>query len=330
MSRLWNRRAALKVAAGTGLGLVAASALPASAAPPGFPAYKYLRTAFDKNALKYNPTGELIFPCVRGTAGRIPGALGRFYLYYAPHDAPGGICLAYANSLGGPYTEYPANPIISRVWPGEYEVSHVSSPHAMWNEDSKEIFMYFHGENTVTRLARSKDGINFTYDKEVLSTRLLPAGTTETSYARVFRHDLPALGARYVMVFMINTTANRRSIGWGWSPDARNWTFSQSPLIRPEEVGARDIGAPHVVSRNGSTYVVYHTNIEAGGSMRITEVGNDFSRRVHLGVFHAPMAGAPDNGRCAAPSFGTDGGVEYMIYEAGTRLNGSIAIARAV
>ncbi|MBN6036511.1 hypothetical protein JYK18_16580 [Amycolatopsis sp. 195334CR] len=330
MSELWNRRTALKIAAGTGVGLAVGSALPASAAPPGFPTYKYLRTAFDKNALKYNPTGELIFPCVRGTVGRIPGARGRFYLYYAPHDAPGGICLAYADSLGGPYTEYPANPIISRNWPGEYSVSHVSSPHAMWNEDSKEIFLYFHGENTVTRLARSKDGINFTYDKEVLSTRLMPSGTTETSYARVFRHELPRLGARYVMVFMINNQTNRRSIGWGWSADARNWTFSQEPLIRPEEVGAQNIGAPHVVSRNGSTYVVYHTNIEAGGSMRITEVGNDFGKRRHLGVFHAPMAGAPDNGRCAAPSFGTDGGVEYMIYEAGARLEGSIAIARAV
>jgi hypothetical protein len=28
--------------------------------------------------------------------------------------------------------------------------------------------------------------------------------------------------------------------------------------------------------------------------------------------------------------FGSDGGVEYMIYEAGARLEGSIAIARAV
>ena len=30
----------------------------------------------------------------------------------------------------------------------------------------------------------------------------------------------------------------------------------------------------------------------------------------------------------AAPSFGTDGGVPYMIYEAGERLAGAIAVAR--
>ncbi|GAA1604120.1 twin-arginine translocation signal domain-containing protein [Kribbella sancticallisti] len=327
-----SRRTLLRGTAGAGLGLAAGVPLAgtANAAPGGFPDYAYTRVAFTKANLRYNPTGELIFPSVRGTVGRISNALGRFYLYYAPHDAPGGLCLASSNSLGGPYTEYPNNPIIGRTWSPHYNVSHVSSPHALWNDDVNELWMYFHGENTTTRLARSTNGINFTYDKVVLSTSMLPAGTTETSYARVFRHDLPSRGARYVMVFMINTTANRRSIGWGWSPEGRNWTFSQTPLITPQEVGARDIGAPTVAKRNGSTYVIYHTNVEAGGSMRITEVGNNFDRRNHLGVFHRPLAGAPDNGRCAAPAFGSDGGVEYMIYEAGTRLQGSIAIARAV
>src|SRR5205823_14119232 len=31
---------------------------------------------------------------------------------YAPHDPPGGICLSYADSLEGPFTEYPHNPIV--------------------------------------------------------------------------------------------------------------------------------------------------------------------------------------------------------------------------
>ena len=60
----------------------------------------------------------------------------------------------------------------------------------------------------------------------------------------------------------------------------------------------------------------------------ITEVGNDFSRRDHLGVFYNSRSSAPENGRAASPSFGTDRGVPYMIYEAGERLAGSIAMAR--
>ncbi|CAM3832108.1 hypothetical protein KIPE111705_27170 [Kibdelosporangium persicum] len=325
-----SRRQLLAGTAAVTLGLpVGGPTVTATAAPAGFPDYQYLRLALVKSKLRYNPTNELIFPCIRGTAGRIPNARGAYYLYYAPHDTPGGICLAYANSLDEEFTEYPGNPIISRNWPGEYSVSHVSSPHALWNADARRMYLYFHGENTVTRLASSADGIHFRYEKEVLSTRLVP-GSTETSYARVFRYDLPSHNARYIMVFMINTSANHRDIGWGWSPDALNWTFAQTPLIRHSDVNATDISGPHLLFRNGSAYVVYHTDIASGGNILITELGAGFTKRNHFGVFHDSLPGAPDNGRSAAPSFGTYNGREYMIYEAGSRLSGNIAIARAV
>ena len=38
----------------------------ATAAPAGFPDYRYQRLALVKSKLRYNPTGELIFPCIRG------------------------------------------------------------------------------------------------------------------------------------------------------------------------------------------------------------------------------------------------------------------------
>ncbi|MFI6098104.1 hypothetical protein ACIA8G_21300 [Lentzea sp. NPDC051213] len=322
-----NRRQLL---IGTAAAVLGASAGEAMAAPAGFPDYRYLRLALVKSKLRYNPTNELIFPCIRGTAGRIPNALGAYYLYYAPHDAPGGICLAYANSLEQEFIEYPNNPIISRNWPGQYSVSHVSSPHAMWNTDVNRMYLYFHGENTTTRLASSADGINFSYEKTVLTVGQQPSGTTETSYARVFQHNLPSRNARYIMVFMINNSSNHRDIGWGWSANARDWTFSQTPLVRHTDVGASDIGGPHLLFRNNSVYVVYNTDIGSGGNIMITEVGADFSKRVHLGVFHDSLSGSPDNGRTAAPSFGTYQGREYMIYEAGSRLTGNIAIARAI
>jgi len=323
--RLFLRGAA---ASGTVLAVGATTAAPAAAGPGGFPDYRYLKTLLTPSQLKYNPTGEIIFPCIRGVYDKLPAPLGRYYLYYAPHDAPGGICLAYGNSLEGPFTEYPANPIVSNNWQPHYRVSHVSSPHVLWNEDAKEMWLYFHGENTTTRLARSKDGIHFTYDRVVLSTSMLPAGTNEASYARVFRHDLPSREARYVMLFMLNNTTNHRDIGWGWSPDARNWTFDQRPLVRHSDAGAVNISGPHLLTRAGSAYVVYHKDKGSGGDLMITEVGNDFSRRNHLGVFYNSLNGSPDNGRAAAPSFGTDGGVPYMVYEAGDRLQGVIAVAR--
>ncbi len=315
--------------------LLAGAAAPAAAAAAGapaapaaanvLPAYRFLRRALDTGSLAYNPTGELIFPCLRGTVGRLGSAPGRFLLYYAPHDAPGGICLAYADSPDGPFTEHPGNPIVSRNWSPHYSVSHVSSPHVMWNTEHREMWLYFHGENTTTRLARSTDGITFRYQGVVLNTSMVP-GTTEASYARVFEHRLADRGARYVMVFMRNGTNNHRDIGWGWSADGITFDFARDPLIRHSDVGVSDISSPHLVLRGGRTLVVYHTS---AGDIRATDVGADFSRREHLGTVHTPMAGPPDSGRSAAPSFGSDGGVQYMFYEAGHRLGATIAIARA-
>ncbi|NGN65800.1 twin-arginine translocation signal domain-containing protein [Streptomyces sp. A7024] len=326
----FNRRRFLQsaTAGGAALALGGLGARPALAAPGGFPNYHYVRTLLTPDKLAYNPTGEIIFPSIRGVYDKLADPLGRYYLYYAPHDAPGGICLAYGDSLEGPFTEYPGNPIVKNVWDPHYSVSHVSSPHVMWNADERELWLYFHGENTTTRLARSKDGITFTYDKTVLTTSMHPAGTTETSYARVFRYDLPSRGARYVMLHMRNDKSNHRDIAWGWSADGRDWEFAAEPLIDHAAVGANNVGGPHLLTRNGHTYVVYNTDKESGGNILITEVGSDFSQRDHLGVFYDSGSAAPENGRAASPVFGTENGVPYMIYEAGERLGGAIAVAR--
>ncbi|MEU3271093.1 hypothetical protein ABZ639_09600 [Saccharomonospora sp. NPDC006951] len=325
-----NRRRFLRAttAGATVLASGALAARPAIATPGGFPEYRHVRTLLRPDQLEYNPTGEIIFPCVRGVYDKLSAPLGRYYLYYAPHDDPGGICLAYADSLEGPFTEYAGNPIVGNVWDPHYRVPHVSSPHVMWNAEHRELWLYFHGDNTTTRLARSADGIRFRYDKTVLTTAMLPPGATEASYARVFRHDLPDRGARYVMVFMRNATADRRDICWGWSADGRDWEFARQPLVAPGEVGAVNLSGAHLLERGGSSYVVYHTDKGSGGDILITEVGADFSKRRHLGVFYESGSAAPENGRAAAPCFGTDGGVPYMIYEAGDRLGGVIAMAR--
>ncbi|WP_033340167.1 glycoside hydrolase family protein [Catenuloplanes japonicus] len=324
-----HRRTLLQGAALLGTAGALGAASPAQAAgPAGFPSYRYLGTPFTKAALAYNPTGELIFPCVRGVYDKLSAPRGRYYLWYAPHDAPGGICLAYGNSLSGQFTEHPANPIIPRSWAPHYSVSHVSSPHVLWHAPSRRFYLYFHGENTTTRLAVSTNGIDYTYHGVVLTTGMVP-NTTETSYARVFEHPIAALGARYVMVFMAyhTVTPGVRKIFWGWSPDGLTWQYDPIPLVSPAADGETDLSGPHLLTRNGTTYVVYHGG---SGKMYLTEVGPNFDREVHLGVFHTPLTGAPDNRRSAAPAFGTDGGVSYMFYEAGQRSSSTIAVARAI
>ncbi|MGW0614770.1 hypothetical protein [Streptomyces sp. NPDC002788] len=230
--------------------------------------------------------------------------------------------MAFADSLEGPFVEYEGNPVIDKYLPST-TVTHVSSPHVVWDAATKQFFRYFHGENTVTRVARSTVGLTFTDEAPILSTRLV-SGTSETSYARVLPHTLPGRDNKYVMVFM--GVRGGRRIFHGWSPNGWDgWQFSSTLLVNPEPDGPTDIWGPTLVQRDGTTYVVHHGN---DGRMRVTEVGNGFDRENHLGVFHTPIGS--DNGRVAAPSFGTDSGTSCMFYEAGPRRNARICIARAV
>jgi hypothetical protein len=312
------------IAASTAAALPLATAAPASALP-GWPTFTYAGLPFSREDLDYNPTNELIFPCLRKVEGRAASPLGRYYLYYSPHDAPGGICVAYGDSLSGSFTEYPGNPVVARTWSPHYSVSHVASPHVLWNESNRTFYLYFHGENTTTRLARSVDGLNWTYDSIVLTTAQMPSGVTECSYARVFRHTIPSIGNTYLMLLMGNQNGTRRIFA-ATSSDQRRWTVRPRAVVSPSPDGETQIGNPHLALRDGVPHVVYNG---ASGPMYVTRVGTEFDQEVHLGVFHRPLSGYPDNGRSAAPSFAQQDGTIHMFYESGQRLRGRIARATA-
>jgi len=315
----FGRRGLLLGAAALGA-TAALGAAPANAAIPGFPTFTRLGAALDKSSLAYNPTNELIFPSIRYVAGRVRNALGAWYMYYAPHDDPGGICLAYADSLQGPWKEYAANPIISNTWSPHYSVPHVSSPHAVWNDADGRIYLYFHGDNRTTRVATSTDGRTFTYGATVLHTSMLPSNVTEASYARVFPH--PVQSGVNIMLFMGNQ-AGTRKIFIGWSNElASGWQFKQQPLISPAAGEGGQVSGAHYWSQNGGGHVVFHGG---DGSIRVANVGTSFDREEHLGVLYTE----PVATRAAAPSFAEENGRMYMFYEAGQRSNTNIAIARA-
>ncbi|MFC0506781.1 hypothetical protein [Micromonospora costi] len=327
------RRAAAAV--GAGLLVTAVAGTPAVAAEPGidFPQFSYVGTAFDKAALAYNPTNEFIFPSVIRAADYFPDPLGTYYLYYAPHERPGGIALAYADSIDGPWTEYTGNPLVSNTWLPYYStVSHVSSPHAVWIEGERKLFLYYHGENSITRYATSEDGIHFSYGGTAVSRDATTGG--ETSYARVFEQAIPRLGSRYLMVFMDNPTAAApgptgpvsRRIRWAVSPDARTWTIQPEPLVTPQGDEGPNASGPFFLRWQDRNLVIYHA---ADGNMHAVDVGENFDQEIHLGVVHDSMTAAPDLGRSAAPTFYFDGRTAHMYYEAGGRLTATIGHAVA-
>jgi predicted GH43/DUF377 family glycosyl hydrolase len=287
---------------------------------PDFPSFEHAGVVIDPDDQQFNPTDEFIFPSIIRAADHFDEPLAEYYLYYAPHENPGGIALAYSDSPAGPWTEYEHNPVIANPWPPHFSVSHISTPHAFWNDDENLLFLYFHGENHQTRLATSVDGLAFDYDSIVLTTADIP-GNSEASYARVFEHTIPSKGNRYVMMLMGNESGTRK-IWLAWSDDARHWTAQPTPLISPSADEGGQISSPWFFPWEDRYFVVYHSG---AGTMHATEVGENFDREDHLGVFYESSTGL----RSAAPSFITEGDTMYMFYELGHRLNAKIAYATA-
>ncbi len=154
----------------------------------------------------------------------VPGALGRYYLYFADHKGSY-IRLAYADAPEGPWRMHEAGSLDLRdslfpttpppppatdqaaepldrlpgdapagtvgMLPPEAEASHphIASPDVHVDHEARRIVMYFHGlvgwRTQRTRAALSEDGLRFTARPELFGP----------SYFRVFRHA----GATYAL-----------------------------------------------------------------------------------------------------------------------------------
>ncbi|KAH7110470.1 hypothetical protein EDB81DRAFT_849182 [Dactylonectria macrodidyma] len=246
------------------------------------PEHRRGRPAFNKANLKYNPNKEFIFPSVFDAGLHFGEAgLARWYLYYAPHDNPGGISFVYSDNLDGPWTEYQTNPVISRDWPALE--AHVLP----W-------------QNSVTRWATSEDGINFDYGGIAVSNLDAPVATTESSYARVFRHPDPDSEYTWAMFYIVNEPNNIRNTRLAESFNGKDWTVADDYVVSEPGV---NVSGGNPWEWDGQLYVT------------LRDVGTEA-----VVLFEA-------SGRVAAPYFVTEGGTTNMLYEAGARSSTSIAYA---
>lgn len=297
--------------------------------PACLPSFKYFGVVLSAADLKYRPSDDVIYPSVVRTDRGLKKPLGKFYMYYAPHNPPGGNCLAYADEPEGPWHEYASNPVISKDWPPHYKVSHVSGPDAIWNEEEKKVFLYFHGENGTTRLASSADGIHFDYEDVVITTKMFDQ-TSEASYGRVFRHTLPGKDNRYVMLLMGNNLGTRK-IYLAWSKDGRKWTTRRTPLLDPPP-GTDQVAAAVYLPRDGHHYLIFHANnskiaFNEGYDLYVAETDAAFEHPNYLGKFMERTFVSPTNPAVMSPSFLEDDGRLYLFFNIGPRLQNKIALA---
>ncbi|UEJ81403.1 hypothetical protein Bra3105_11170 [Brachybacterium halotolerans subsp. kimchii] len=327
-----GRRRALAVGA-AGLGALATPFAPAPDAHAEgeergghhFPRFVYRGVITED--LDYDPTGEVIFPSVVHAGRYVRHPLGEWHLYYAPHDDPGGICLMYADSLDGPWTEYENNPMIENEWGDHYSAPHVSSPHVVWNSRERRLFCYFHGPNTVTRFATSHDGVHWEYGGEAVTAEMLGADYKETSYARVFAHPDRRGPYAYGMFFMASRKVEDvRRIRSARSIDGRRWEVLPEPLVVPGELDGGNVSGGNLWQWRGQNYVIYHSST---GIAFARTVDRTLQRAGEPRVLHEASGIGEDVGRVAAPVIITHRGRSYLFYEKGARLEGRIACAVA-
>lgn len=154
--------------------------------------------------------------------------LGKYYMWFSTnHDAgAGGIGLAYADSLTGPWTAHANNPIYVDTAVGVQ----TETPSVIWNEKVNQFYMYYHqagvGIGQSTCLATSSDGINWTRYGMVLdvpNSTDFP-GDGHTGYFRPFRLQNRWFG------YHLMGGGNYPHFGISYSNDGKLWHIDPRPL----------------------------------------------------------------------------------------------------
>ena len=309
-----------------GIGLASPTAVPSAEADGVLPVFDFAGEITTPATMIYNPTGEFIFPSILHASEYFDAPLGEWYLYYAPHENPGGISLMYADSLDGPWTEYAANPLIANQWAPHYSVNHVSSPDAIWNHEADKLFLYFHGGNDQTRFASSADGITFSYEQTAVDNADGGTGITETSYARVFPHPDATSMYNYGMFYMDNTSANQRRIRVAESVDGREWVVRPDPIVTSGSLEGGNVSGANLWEWQGQLYVIYHGST---GKIFARTIDETLSTTGPTVLLHKASGIGEDTGRTASPEIVSFGGTTYLFYEAGARLDATVAYAVA-
>jgi hypothetical protein len=308
------------------------------------------------------PSNEFIFPSILDTKkytedgaflnGGSP--LDRYYLFYAPHEAPGGMYLSTAPTLDGPWTE--RNTVIDLNWAKQVSGSnvssadHISACQVVWNDVYNKFFMYFHGPNSTTHYATSDNLKDWTFGKSILNPQSFGSPGNEASYAKVFEHTIPGVNNKYILLLMINE-GNVRKIFWAYSQDGIDWVCNKKPLVspnldykkipgtikKPNYAGGigNNVSGPFFMECDGRYFVFCNGS---SGHIFIVEVGESLDMETHWGEYlncNDVVIDTDANGaktavpRVAAPSFiKDDNDVWYMFFEAGGRLGANIAYAK--
>jgi predicted GH43/DUF377 family glycosyl hydrolase len=205
---------------------------------------------------------DAVFPCVLPVGDILPDCLDYFYMYYAPHDAPGGIGLATAPTPTGPWKKFAHNPILERN--GANQNNHISSPHVVYNRLEHYFLMYYHGlgewptqnAHQTTGIAISQDALHWNKLPEPVidSDDIDVWDGNELSYARITQ----LTDGQFVMVYMgRNRKRSAPRLGMAVSSNGIEWKKSPTPLLEPNPNTQAYISSGYILDKNDIRYLFY-------------------------------------------------------------------------
>ena len=268
------------------------------------PTFAVQGVALHPNDLEYSPNDDLIHPTIIKTEGRIKNALGKYYLYYAPHKHVA-ISMAYSDSMDGPWTEYKHNPVVEGP----------SAPDIRWIGERGKCFLWGHRKNSQTELWTSEDGLSFDYHS--VSVKASDIGTRNATYSRVYEYPLERYGSKYIMLYSgFIEERQTRCIWLAHSKDAETWTQLKTPLVEPIEGEMNDCYGPALLRWKGRNFITYqdHTTWR-GGNLKYVEVDQQFNDVGDQGERHIlidPPSEPPLNDRLRGAEFYHEGDTLYL------------------
>ena len=279
---------------------------------------------------------DLIFPSLIRAKDHFENPIAEFYLYSSPHGGAD-IRLYVAQSVDGPWRLHKTvvNAEIGRA-------EHVSSPHAIWNEEAGELFLYVHAPNAQTIFCRSKNGIDFEYGgvcvtREMISEKI-DFKSRSASYARVFAYPIAEYNSQWTMTLTASggdksKGINRSAVVLCTSNDGIEWT------VRRSIIDDGDGGRGHKsmdgcwIPIDGRNFMVYalRSQAESKGNrtepirLHFSEGDNNWRNWKYRGVFYEPKSNYPDNSAARGFSWLANGKEPFLLYEAGQNRRARIA-----
>lgn len=268
------------------------------------PEFTFKGVLLHPDNLTYKPTDQLVHPTLIKMEGRVQNPLGKYYLYYAPH-AHIAMSMAYADSIVGPWREYPNNPVIEGP----------SAPDIRWIEDKGKFYMWGHRKNSQTELWTSDDGIHF--EHRGVSITGAAIGTRNATYTRVYEYPLNKYGSRYIMLY--SGFIEERGIRCVWlahSRDAEHWVQEKVPLVEPFDGEMNDAYGPSLLQWKNRNFIVYQDHTAPrGGNIKYVEVDHDLNPVGNGGqrfVLMDPPAEPPLKDRYRGGEFYIEDGTLYL------------------